>query len=126
MRLLLDELCPPGIAEALRARGHDVVSLHDPSHRHLRGVSDEELLAAAAVDGRAVVTDNARHFLPLHRRSVARGRTGHALVLFTNRSFPRHRPDVFVRALVAALDVLLAAEEHASDPDGRVVWLSPT
>jgi predicted nuclease of predicted toxin-antitoxin system len=126
MRLLLDELCPPGIVEALRARGHDVVSLHDPSHRHLRGVSDEELLAAAAVDGRMVVTDNARHFLPLHRQFVARGRTGHGIVLFTNRSFPRHRPDVFVRALVAALDVLLAAEDRGRRPDGRVVWLSPT
>ena len=126
MRLLLDELCPPGIAEALRARGHDVVSLHDASHRHLRGVTDAELLAAAADEGRAVVTDNARHFLPLQRGSMTRGRTGHGLVLFANRSFPRQRPDVFVRALVAALGELLDAEEGGSQPDGRVVWLSPT
>jgi len=126
MRLLLDELCPPGIAEALRARGHDVVSLHDESHRHLRGATDAELLGAAADEERAVVTDNARHFLPLHRESVARGRTAQGLVLFANRSFPRHRPDAFVRALVAALDELLDAEEHGSGPDSRVVWLSPT
>lgn len=126
MRLLIDELCPPGIAEALRARGHDVVSLHDPSHRHLRGVSDADLLAAAADEERAVVTDNARHFLPLHRESIARGRRQHGLVLFTNRSFPRHRPDAFVRALVAALDVLLVTEGRGPRPDGRVVWLSPT
>jgi hypothetical protein len=125
MRLLLDELCPPGIAEALRARGHDVVSLHDASHRHLRGATDAELIAAAADEGRAVVTDNPRHFLPLHRESVARGRTAQGLVLFANRSFPRHRPDAFVRALVAALDELVDAEEHGSGPDGRVVWLSP-
>jgi hypothetical protein len=125
MRLLLDELCPPGIAEALRARGHDVVSLHDPSHRHLRGASDAALLAAATDEGRAVVTENARRFLPLHRESVARGRIRHGLVLFANRSFPRHRPDVFVRALVAALDVPLAAEGHDGQPDGRVLWLSP-
>jgi hypothetical protein len=46
-------------------------------------------------------------------------------VLFANRSFPRHRPDAFVRALVAALDELLGAEERGSGPDGRVVWLSP-
>ena len=126
MRLLLDELCPSGIAEALRARGHDVVSLHDASHRHLRGMTDAELLAAAGVEGRAVVTDNARHFLPLHRELVARGRTGHGLVLFANRSFPRHRPDVFVRSLVAALRELLDADEGGSEPDGRVMWLSPT
>jgi predicted nuclease of predicted toxin-antitoxin system len=126
MRLLLDEVCPPGIAEAPRARGHDVVSLHDAPYRHLRGATDAELLAAAADEARAVVTDNARHFLPLHRESVARGRTAQGLVLFANRSFPRHRPDVFVRALVAALDELLAAEGRDAESDGRVVWLSPT
>jgi hypothetical protein len=89
-------------------------------------VSDAELLAAAADEERAVVTDNARHFLPLHRGSIARGRRQHGLLLFTNRSFPRHRPDAFVRALGAALDVLLVTEGHVARPDGRVVWISPT
>jgi hypothetical protein len=121
MRLLLDELCPPGIAEALRVRGHDVVSLHDVSHRHLRGSSDAAVLTAAADEGRAVVTDDARHFLPLHRERVARGRTDGGLVLFSNRSFPRHRSDVFVRAMVQALDALLAAAVH--EAEGQVVWL---
>jgi hypothetical protein len=122
MRLLLDELCPPGIAEAMRGRGHDVVSLHDLSHRHLRGSSDARILAAAADEGRAVVTENARHFLPIHRELVASGRMQHALVLFANRSFPRHRPDAFVRAMVHVLDALLATETPALD--GRVIWLS--
>ena len=123
MRLILDELCPPGIAEALRSRGHDVVSLHDPTHAHLRGRSDAEVLAAAATELRAVVTDNARHFLPLHRELIARGETRHGLVLFSNRSFPRHRPDTFVRAMVRELDELLDVAD--GDPDGRVVWLRP-
>lgn len=123
MRLLLDELCPPGIAEALRERGHDVVSLHDPTHAHLRGRSDAVVLAAAADEGRAVVTENARHFLPLHRELVARGDTRHGLVLFSNRSFPRHRPDLFVRAVVRGLDAMLA--DLDGGPDGRVVWLRP-
>jgi hypothetical protein len=101
------------------------VSLHDAPYRHLRGVSDAELLATAAGEGRAVVTENARHFVLLHQEAVARGRTHHGLVLLTHRSFPRHRPDAFVRALVAALDVLLSAEGRDAEPDGRVVWLSP-
>lgn len=122
MRLLLDELCPPGIAEALRARGHDVVSLHDPSHAHLRGRPDTDVLAAAAQEGRAVVTDNARHFLPIDRDLVALGRTGHGLVLFSNHSFPRHRPDAFVRTMVRTLDRLLATD--GAEPDARIVWLS--
>jgi hypothetical protein len=102
------------------------VSLHDASHRQLRGMSDAELLVTAADQGRAVVTDDARHFLPLHRESLARGRAGNGLVLFANRSFPRHRPDAFVRSLVVALDALLDGEGHDAQPDGRVVWLSPT
>lgn len=122
MRLLLDELCAPGIAEALRARGHDAVSLQDPAYAHLRGRPDADVLAAAALEQRGVVTDNARHFLPIHRDLVAVGRTEHGLVLVSNRSFPRHRPDVFVRVMVHALDLLLATDD--AEPDGRVVWLS--
>jgi predicted nuclease of predicted toxin-antitoxin system len=124
MRLLLDELCPPGIAEALRGRGHDVVSLHDPSHRHLRGRPDREVLVAAANERRAVVTDDARHFLPIHRDLLAVGRTQHGLVCCSNRSFPRHRADVFVRAMVRALDELLTASGD-EPPAGHVVWLGP-
>jgi nucleoside-diphosphate-sugar epimerase len=123
MRLLLDELCPPGIAEALRERGHDVVSLHDPSHRHLRGLPDANVLAAAADEHRAVVTDDIRDFLPLHRELIARAPGRHGLVLFTNRSFPRHRPDPFIRAMVAPLDDLLTSN-IGDAPDGRVIWLS--
>jgi len=123
MRLLLDELCPPGIAEALRERGHDVVSLHDPSHRHLRGQPDATVLTAAADEHRSVVTDDIRDFLPLYRELMARAPARHGLVLFTNRSFPRHRPDAFIRAMVAALDGLLTSsiDDRA---DGRVIWLS--
>jgi len=49
MRLLLDEMYPPVVAEQLRARGHDVVSVHDPEYRWLEGAPDEEVFAAAGV-----------------------------------------------------------------------------
>ena len=112
----------PEVAEALRARGHDVVSLHDPSHHHLRGQPDGVVLATASEEHRAVVTDDIRDFLPLHRELVARAPARHGLVLFTNRSFPRHHPDAFLRAMVAALDDLLTSSVEAT-PDGRVIWL---
>ena len=45
------------------------------------------------------------------------------LVLFSNHSFPRHRPDAFVRTMVRTLDRLLATD--GAEPDARIVWLSP-
>ncbi|MGH7912234.1 MAG: DUF5615 family PIN-like protein, partial [Candidatus Dormibacteraceae bacterium] len=44
------------LAEQLRARGHDVVSVHDPECRRLEGAPDEEIWAAAIDEGRALVS----------------------------------------------------------------------
>ena len=41
MKLLLDEMYAPAIAEQLRARGHDVASVHDAAYRVLEGEPDE-------------------------------------------------------------------------------------
>jgi len=126
MRLLLDELCPRGVAEGLRQRGHDVVSLHDTSHRHLRGHRDEDVLNAASEERRAVVTDNVGDFLSIHRQWLARGHPHHGLVLFTNRSFPRHRPDRFVRSMLHALGELLESHPGAGlEATSWLHWLAP-
>ena len=69
------------------------------------------------------MTENARHFLSLHRELVVRGDRRHGLVLFSSRSFTRHRPDLFVRAMVRGLDALLA--DLDGGPEGRAVWLRP-
>lgn len=39
MRLLLDEMYPATIAEQLRARGHDVASVHDLAYRRIEAVA---------------------------------------------------------------------------------------
>ena len=56
MKLLLDEMYAATVAEQLRARGHDVVSVHDPEHRRLEGALDEEVFATAVAEERALVT----------------------------------------------------------------------
>lgn len=53
MRFLVDECAPTYITALLRERGHDVL---DPREAHLRGASDEALLAIAAKEGRIIVT----------------------------------------------------------------------
>ena len=62
MRLLLDELFPAAVAQQLRTRGHDVVSIHDPVYRRLEGAPDAEVFATAVAEERVVVTENVPRF----------------------------------------------------------------
>ena len=118
MRLLLDEMYPPAVAAQLRARGHDVVSVHDPDHRRLEGAPDPEVFAAAAAQERALVTENVPDFRRLEQDALARGQPHALLVFTTNRQFPRGEPGTTGR-LVQALDALL----RQSPPPGRSLFL---
>lgn len=106
MRLLVDEMYPAVVAEQLRARGHDVVSVHDPEYRRLEGAPDEEVFAAALAEDRALVTENVPDFRRLEADTLARGETHAALVFTSNRQFPRGEPGTTGR-LVEALHTLL-------------------
>lgn len=122
MRLLLDGLLSPAIAVTLRAHDHDVTAVSETRNQSLRGLEDCALLDHATTEQRAVVTDNVGDFLACHRRMVEWRREHFGLVLFSNASFPRHRHDLFVRSLTAALTRLL--QEHPTDErSSRVLWL---
>ena len=54
MKLLLDEIWPPRIADQLRRRGHDVVAVAE--YAELRGQPDTVIWAVAQEQGRTVVT----------------------------------------------------------------------
>jgi hypothetical protein len=106
LRLLLDEMYSPAIAAELRARGHDVVSVHDPGHGLVAGASDADVLAAAQREERALVTENVRDYRPLEIGVLADGSHHAGLVYTSNRQFPRGDPATlgqFVRALDALL-----------------------
>jgi predicted nuclease of predicted toxin-antitoxin system len=108
MKLLLDEMYAATIAEQLRARGHDVVSVHDPDYRRLEGAADEDVWAAAIADGRAVVSENVPDSRRIEAEALASGEPAARLIFTTDRQFPRGDPRTLGR-LVLALDALLAA-----------------
>jgi hypothetical protein len=106
LRLLLDEMYSPAVAAELRARGHDAASVHDPSHAHLSGAPDADVLAVAIDDGRVLVTENVRDYRPLEGQLLAAGSPHPGLLYTSNRQFPRGDPATIGR-LVRALDKLL-------------------
>jgi hypothetical protein len=64
-RLLADENFPLPVVEALRRRGHDVVTLDDRGQAH-QATADRTVLQIAIAESRAIATLNRRHFLRLH------------------------------------------------------------
>ncbi|MGH9122143.1 MAG: DUF5615 family PIN-like protein [Acidimicrobiales bacterium] len=121
MKLLLDEMFPAAIAEALRAGAHEVLAVQEEPT--LRGLSDADVFAVAQRMERAVLTENAREYLPLVADTHARGEAHWGLILTTNRSFPRHRTR-FIGAMTRALASLLEAHRRTGAVS-LVVWLRP-
>lgn len=120
MRLLLDAMFPAAVAEQLRVAGHDVVAAVE---RHeLREAPDPTLFLAAQEDGRAVVTENIRDFVPLAVARDATDEPHHGLILTSNVSLPRHRRSQFIGEAVRRLAALLA--DHPADTATSTVhWL---
>ncbi|HWF49268.1 MAG TPA: DUF5615 family PIN-like protein [Solirubrobacteraceae bacterium] len=119
MRLLIDEMYPPAIAEQLRRRGHDVVAVTE--RPELRSLSDFEVFAAAQQEGRAVVTENVADFIPLANHADQRGDPHHGLVLVDPASYPRGSRGTIGR-MVTELDRLLRG--HPDDePNSLRFWV---
>ena len=91
MKLLLDEMHAPSIADALVVQGWDVVAVAGDAT--LRGASDADLLDHATRNDRALVTENIADFSPLAMHWASESRN-HAGLIFTN-------PKRFNRASVA-------------------------
>ena len=66
-KLYSNENFPLPVVEKLRQLGHDVWTIQETGKAD-QAVTDEEVLAFATTEGRAVLTLNRKHFIHLHRR----------------------------------------------------------
>jgi len=119
VKLLLDEMLDPEIGVQLRRRKWDVESIQG-EHQDLIGLADAMVLERATHLGRALVTDNVRHFLPLHRTYLAEQKTHAGLVLAHPRGYPRSKRTIgiWVRGIEKVLQRLASGST-----ENRCEWL---
>ena len=99
MKLLLDELYTHVIAEQLRDRGHDVVSVHE--RPDLEGLKEFDLFRLTAAEARAIVTENWPDFQRELQNAAAAGLTHYGVVFTSRQRLPRSKKTIglFVRVL---------------------------
>lgn len=103
MRLLLDEMYPAALADALQRRG---IEAHLATDRGLAGQPDESVFATATADGLAVLTENVADFARLGAVRIAAGQHHAGLLIALSSRFSR-RPagiPVLARAILAIAD----------------------
>ena len=116
--LLLDEMFTDDIAQQLRTKGYDVISVvADPA---LVGRPDDQILAYATTEGRTLVTANIKDFVPLDTRYRAADQSHAGLILVSTKTFPQNRS--FPSAVTTALAALLSGT--AKIQSGQVVFLT--
>jgi len=119
LRLLLDEMYPPTIADQLRRCGHDAVPV--TARSELRALTDPAIFAAAQEERRAVVTENVGDFSRIADEHDQRGKEHHGLVFLSSSQYPRGNPETVGR-VVTKLDALLG-EYPGDDPTSIRHWL---
>jgi len=67
--LFADENVHRGLTDALRVLGHDVLTAHQAGRANQK-IPDSDQLVYASGLGRAVLTNNRRHFHQLHRSNL--------------------------------------------------------
>lgn len=115
MRLLLDEMYPAALAEALGESGIDAETVAD---LRLTGAPDTEVFATAREAGRAVLTENVADFTRLAAEHVTSDVHHAGLLIALSSRFSR-RP-FGLKPLAAA--VCAVADENLHD---RVIYLQP-
>jgi uncharacterized protein DUF5615 len=116
--LLLDEMFTDDIAQQLRTKGYDVISVvADPA---LVGLPDDQILAYAATEGRALVTANIKDLIPLDTRYRAADQSHAGLILVSAKTFPQNRG--FPSAVTTALAMLLSGTPKIQP--GQVLFLT--
>jgi len=119
VKLLLDEHYANEIAEQLRTAGHDAQTV---SERALNGLDDESLLALCDRESRALMTNNARDFVPLVRARAAAGQDHAGLLLTSDVSLPRYKGTIGRYVTVLAALMTAGGDDRALAKQVR--WLA--
>ena len=115
--LLLDEMFTDDIAQQLRTKGYDVISVvADPA---LVGLPDDQILAYATAEGRALVTANIKDFIPLDTRYRAADQSHAGLILVSTKTF--RRPAAFPPRFNRSSD---SSQRHGQDPARPSLFLT--
>ncbi len=101
MKLLLDEMYSPRLAEALRGAGVDARMVAELG---LAGSSDPEVFLAAAADGRALLTENVADFARISAEHLIAGLHHPGVLIALSSRFSRQAAGI--GPLVAALSAL--------------------
>jgi predicted nuclease of predicted toxin-antitoxin system len=113
LKLLLDEMYPPALADGLRATGIEATTV---AERGLAGRSDADILATAAADGYVVLTENVSDFARIAAEHITAGGHHHGVLIALSSRFSRRPSGV---AEIAAAIRLIASEEF----EDRLVYL---
>lgn len=120
MKLLLDEMFSPDVAQALRDRGHSVEAISGSPN--LEGSDDDDVMRAARSQRRALVTNNVRDFRPRHHRAIMPGEAGHFGMIFMPGAQPRSKADL--GRIVATLEREFERFPGEQDLKNRETWLA--
>lgn len=102
MRFILDEMYATNIAVGCRARGLDVVSVHE--RPELEGEHDDAVvLRAATREQRVLISNNAGHLVPIVDEFGLAGEDHFGVLLTSDRSLPRSSEGIgiLIRSIVA-------------------------
>jgi hypothetical protein len=113
VKVLVDEMYPATVAEALRAAGIEATTV---ATLRLAGATDPEVLGAAVAGGYAVLTENVGDFARIAAEHSTAGAHHNGLLVALSSRFSR-RP-AGLRPLVAAVEAI--AGEQIED---RIIYL---
>jgi hypothetical protein len=113
VKVLIDEMDPAAVAEALQAAGIEATTV---AELRLAGASDPEVFGAAVAGGYSILTENVGDFTPIAAQHSTAGGHHDGLLIALSSRFSR-RP-AGRRPLIAAIKAV--ADEQIED---RVIYL---
>jgi hypothetical protein len=117
VKLLLDEMHAPSVAVDLAGEAFDIVAV--AAQPELRGMADDELLAYAATERRALVTQNVADFMALATQWAGEHKR-HAGLIFTNQMRFNRSTLAYPGNLITSLREFLT---HPPKGESWIWWL---